>query len=157
MKESHLQKEREQSMITYRIRNIAIPYPRTMPKKCEFWYNLNTVLTGWLIDKTLWLEIQHPQASTATEIKLSRPNYHERQLSGTKRFLIQAVGDKSKTDQPTVIRNRHKLWSIRGPSYSEYWTFMFLDPTKMNCHVLIVTKMYGFAIIYIRSIPFIRA
>ena len=52
MKESRLQKEREQSMITYRIRNIAIPYPRIMPKKCEFWYNFNTVLTGWLIDKT---------------------------------------------------------------------------------------------------------
>ena len=52
-KKKHCQMmQREQSMTTYRIRNIAIPYPRIMPKKCEFWYNFNTVLTGWLIDKT---------------------------------------------------------------------------------------------------------
>jgi hypothetical protein len=38
---------------TYGFRNIAIPYPSTMPKKCEFWYNLNIGLSGFLVDKFL--------------------------------------------------------------------------------------------------------
>lgn len=151
----HIQSKGNNASQTYRIRNIAVPYPSTMAKKCEFWYNFSIVVTGCMIGETLWFETQSPHASTATSMKLNRSiNIMKGSL---KKFLVQSVRAQIEINQPTVIRNRHKLWSIRGPSYSEYWAFMLLEPTKMNCHVLTIIRIHNFGTVYIRSISFIGA